>query len=291
MTLPALAVVEYTDPMCPWAWGSEPTFRCLREAVAGARWRRVYGILFDDTDDPAPDPAAETAWYHSHLQEIAGHTGAPWPAVLERVALSSRPSSLAARAAEWQGGTIADRVLRRLRETVFILGSPADTPQRVLSAVRGVPDLDVAALAAEMTSERTAAQAERDWAETRRPPAEIRRLDAPGPHGGRAKPIDGGHRYALPTLLFEGPHGRRVVPGWRPLTEYLAAAEQVAPGSTTGPPRPDPLRHYRSLTTPEAHLLLGGAPPARAAIEVPTPGGPLWLDPDEATTHPATRQG
>ena len=26
----ALDVVEYTDPACPWAWGSEPKFRRLR---------------------------------------------------------------------------------------------------------------------------------------------------------------------------------------------------------------------------------------------------------------------
>ncbi|WP_425554006.1 hypothetical protein, partial [Dactylosporangium salmoneum] len=136
-----LSVVEFTDPMCPWAWGSEPAFRYLRGAL-DARWRRVFGILFHPGDDPAPDPAAETAWYHRHIQEIAGHTGAPWPATLERVALSSEPSSLVARAAAGQGEVVADRVLRRLRETFFVLGSPADTLERALAAARGVPGLD-----------------------------------------------------------------------------------------------------------------------------------------------------
>jgi hypothetical protein len=27
-------VVEFTDPVCPWAWGSEPVFRRLRAALA-----------------------------------------------------------------------------------------------------------------------------------------------------------------------------------------------------------------------------------------------------------------
>ncbi|CAL9341683.1 hypothetical protein SUDANB174_00282 [Streptomyces sp. enrichment culture] len=50
-------VVEYTDPLCPWAWGSEPALRRLRAALpAGVRWRRVFGILFDEDDDPAPAP-------------------------------------------------------------------------------------------------------------------------------------------------------------------------------------------------------------------------------------------
>jgi protein-disulfide isomerase-like protein with CxxC motif len=63
-----LEVVEYTDPLCPWAWGSEPTFRRMREVLGPeVRWRRVFGILFDTDDDPPPDPDAETAWYHRNL--------------------------------------------------------------------------------------------------------------------------------------------------------------------------------------------------------------------------------
>ena len=89
-----LTVAEYTDPACPWAWGSEPKFRWLRgllgcepasaeqagEAVASVAWRRVFGILFDEGEPPAPDPAAEAAWYLEELREISGHTGAPFPA-------------------------------------------------------------------------------------------------------------------------------------------------------------------------------------------------------------------
>ncbi len=42
-----------------------------------------------------------------------------------RVAASSRPASLVAKTAELQAPDLADRVLRRLRETVFALGEPA----------------------------------------------------------------------------------------------------------------------------------------------------------------------
>ncbi|NEB76694.1 hypothetical protein G3I40_15905, partial [Streptomyces sp. SID14478] len=122
---PVLEVVEYTDPLCPWAWGSEPTFRRLRAALDGrARWRRTYCILFDDDDDPPPDPAAETAWYARYVEEICGHTKAPRPARLSRVAASSWPASLVAKAADRQGSCVAERVVRRLRETVFVPGEP-----------------------------------------------------------------------------------------------------------------------------------------------------------------------
>ncbi|MYU17736.1 hypothetical protein GTZ78_45400, partial [Streptomyces sp. SID8361] len=110
----AVEIVEYTDPACPWAWGSEPAFRLLRALTAGqARWRRVFGILFDEDDDPAPDPAAETAWYSRYIADIARHTRAPYARRLRWVAATSRPASLAAKAAERQGATAAERVLRR----------------------------------------------------------------------------------------------------------------------------------------------------------------------------------
>lgn len=101
---PRLEVVEYTDPLCPWSWGSEATFRRLRQALEGrVRWRRVYCILFDDDDDPAPDAAAETAWYARYIEEVGAHTRAPYAARLSRVAASSWPASLVAKAAEAQG--------------------------------------------------------------------------------------------------------------------------------------------------------------------------------------------
>lgn len=135
-----IEVVEFTDPLCPWAWGSEPVFRRLRAAPAGqVRWRRAYCILFDHDDDPAPDPAAETAWYARYVEDISAHTHAPRAVRLRGMAASLWPASLIAKAAEAQGAEVADRVLRRLRESAFVLGEPADTPALAVSAASGVP--------------------------------------------------------------------------------------------------------------------------------------------------------
>jgi predicted DsbA family dithiol-disulfide isomerase len=225
-------ITEYTDPCCPWAWGSEPKFRALREGLGGrATWRRVFGILFDDDEEPAPDPAAEAAWYHRELAEISGHTGAPYPRRLAWVARSSWPASLACKAAERQGPALAGAVLTRLRETTFVAGEPADTPERVRAALAAVPGLDLAVLADAAASAEIYAAVRRDWAETRAPCPEVLRISTPGRHNGRAKPLgedpEDGYRYALPTLVFEGQGGRAVVPGWRDAEEYARAAEQV----------------------------------------------------------------
>ncbi|MFI1096006.1 DsbA family protein [Streptomyces sp. NPDC020917] len=289
-------VVEYTDPMCPWAWGSEPVFRRLRAALGGrVGWRRVYGILFDHDDDPAPDPAAETAWYGTYVEDISGHTHAPRPFRLSRVAASSWPSSLVAKSAEAQGASVADRVLRRLRESVFVLGEPADTPERALSAVRGVPGLDLDRLAAGAASAAVAEAVRRDRAEARRPVPDVLSPRGDSPHPGAARQTpDGGHRYALPTLLLRSPAGVRAVPGWRPYEEYVAAFEALAPGLLADPAAlgsDAALARYRSLTDPERAVLAAGPWDPARAVRVETAGGPLWLHPDEAAVHPAAGPG
>ncbi|MFE5138624.1 DsbA family protein [Streptomyces fagopyri] len=292
---PAVEVVEYTDPLCPWAWGSEPVFRTLRAALAGrVRWRRVYAILFDHDDDPPPDPAAETAWYARYVEEISAHSHAPRARRLSRVAASSWPSSLVAKAAERQGGDVAERVLRRLRETVFVLGEPADTAALALSAVRGTPGLDLRRLTADAASGAVREQVRADRAEARRPVPEVLAPGGGSPHPGAAKETaGGGRRYALPTLLVRSGAGCRVVPGWRPFEEYAAAVDVLRPGllRVPAPLSPaDALERYRSLTDPERRLLTAGAWPPAHAVRVETGNGPLWLHPDEAAAHPAARR-
>ncbi|WP_043664970.1 DsbA family oxidoreductase [Streptomyces xylophagus] len=290
----AVEVVEFTDPLCPWAWGSEPVFRRLRAALAGrVRWRRAYCILFDHDDDPAPDPAAETAWYARYVEDISVHTHAPRARRLSRVAASSWPASLVAKAAEAQGAEVADRVLRRLRESVFVLGEPADTPESALSVVSGVPGLDLGRLATDAASAEVLERVRADRAEARRPVDEVLSVHGcESPHPGAAKETpDGQHRYALPTLLVRTAAEYRVVPGWRPYEEYVSAVTELSPGPLPAPTTLDSaaaLARYRTLTEPERVLLTDGGPwPPPGAVRVDTGNGPLWLHPEEAAVHPA----
>jgi hypothetical protein len=152
---------------------------------------------------------------------------------LEWVTATSWPASLAAKAAERQGTEIAEAVLHRLRETTFLDGRPADTPEKVLEALREIPDLDLRRLADDAASVEILEAVRRDHAETRDPCPEVFAIDEPARHPGRAKPLGedaaDGYRYALPTLVFEGAAGRAIAPGWRSAQECLDAVAKAAP--------------------------------------------------------------
>ena len=114
-------------------------------------------------------------------------------------------------------------------------------------------------------------------------------LREPAPCPGAAE-HDGDHlRYEFPTLVFDGPEGSVVVPGWRSLSTYVAAIDRVAPGVALGSGVPldadAALRHFGSLTRPELVLLTGRDEAPTAAHEVATATGPLWVLPSEAAAR------
>jgi predicted DsbA family dithiol-disulfide isomerase len=286
-------VVEYTDPGCIWSWSSEPALRALRARYGAAlRWRRVFGIQIDGPRTPAPAHDVRAGWL-----DVAAHTGAPIAERLVRVHASSLPMSRAARAAEQQGRAVAERVLRRLREAVFVDGRAPDTPAGIAAALRGVAGLDGGRLLDDLDGEAVVWSVDADRAEARRPhPAVVSLaggarhpalggLRADGPNPGLPRQAGDGVRYGFPTLLLRGPAGERVVPGWREPGDYLAAVVAVAP-ALAGVRRPvlDPdeaLERYGTLTARELELLAGGAEPRRA-VRAETATTPLWLHPDEA---------
>ena len=89
--------------------------------------------------------------------------------------------------------------------------------------------------------------------------------------------------------MFEGPEGSVVVPGWRPLSAYVAAIDRVAPGVALGSGVPldadAALHRFQTLTRPELVLLTGRDEPPTEAHEVATATGPLWLLPSEAVAR------
>jgi predicted DsbA family dithiol-disulfide isomerase len=289
-----IEVTEFTDPGCVWSWSSEPKLRRLRGQYGDrVAWRRVFGIQIDDVklSFPDRDPVDGAEEWRADWLAVAAHSGAPITPRLEWMHSSTWPASRAAKAAEAQGDEVADAVLRRLREAVFVDGRPADNPERIALALAGVPGLDLDWMLEDLESDAVSEAIAKDFDETRDPHPGVIGLKEDGPHPGAAKAEGPIVRYSFPTLIITGPEGERVMPGWRSIEQYEEAFEAVAPelrNSTFTPLSPaEALATYRSLTQEDLRLLTGTTEPPTNAVEVPTSTTPLYLDPVETERRTA----
>jgi protein-disulfide isomerase-like protein with CxxC motif len=284
--IPSVHVTEFTDPGCVWSWSSEPMLRWLRRRYGDqVAWTRVFGVQVDELSrtHPGADPVADAERFRGEWLAVAAHTAAPITAHLAWMHRSTRPACEAALAAEAQGTDVADAVLRRLREAVYVDGRPPDSPARVADALRGVPGLDLDALLELAADPTTGAAIDDHWARTRRPAPEVVDRSGPGPNPGAAK-ADGQHlRYGFPTLVVDGPGARAVLSGWSAPEGFAAEIERVAGGTLvvdSGPwDRDELLEEHGTLTLPELRLLAGSETPPARAIRVDTATTSLWVHP------------
>jgi predicted DsbA family dithiol-disulfide isomerase len=283
-----IEIVEYTDPGCSWAWGSEPTLRRLWWRFGDrVRWRRVMGGLVGDMQAYLGefDPTLAAPGFARYWANVASTTGMPYPVRLARMYRSTEPACLAVKAAERQG--VADAVLRRLREATFVFAAPPDDPDAIRNALRGVAALDLDRLAADTRTDAVREAFRADWAETRAPNDYVRTLEETGEGAGRAKQSEGHWRYVFPTLVVRGPAGERTVPGWKGYARYEEALEAVAPGVTASPRRdPSPAEAFAvwpALAPRELAVLCGpdAVPPAEV-VAYDWGEGTYWLGRAEA---------
>lgn len=294
-------VTCYTDPGCSWAWGSEGKLRRLQfEFPERLRWRFVMGGLIGDIAVYAPALADEKGGPRlaRYWQNIATHTGAPTPADMPRSYRSTDPACRAVKAAERQGADAGLRVLRRLRESIFILCRPTDTDEEIMAAVRRVPGLDEREFVRDLHDPAVEAAYREDWEETRRPNDYARNLEDDGSPGiGKARETEGHWRYVFPTLIFRGPAGECTAPGWQPYDAYVAAMEGALPGSTAATcpsaSAADVIARYGTASTREIEVICGLSPGEALAamldlagqgvvVAWPPGGDSFWLTPNEA---------
>ncbi len=248
-------VVEYTDPWCSWAWGTEPKLRRLRWRYGDRfRWRTVLGDLVPEREGVDLEKVApEIAGY---WQKVSKHTGMPWPEGLRWAPGRSQVADKAVIAARAQGAEGA--LLRRIRESCFIDCAPADTKERILAL--DVPGVDMERLGRDMDSDEVAAAFAHDREETRNPNRYVLELQETHEGKGNARKEGERWRYVFPTLLFRG-DGEHTVPGWQLWERYLAAMEAAEPGSTVGG-RPDPTPEearaaFAGVTDDEVRVICG----------------------------------
>ncbi|HEX3829156.1 MAG TPA: DsbA family protein [Sporichthyaceae bacterium] len=288
-----IEAVEITDPACGFAWGTEPKYRRLHwqygELIRG--WRRVMTGIFApgwraQVGFPEDEVAACTA-YEAFLAPIAALTGMPYPIPVHHVMASSEDACRVAIAAATQGPAVGDAVLRRLRESWFVAGRPADTVERGTAAAAGVPGLDLDQLARDLADPATEKAWQADWEEARQPNDYVRNVPDRRPGMGAAQEQNGRQRYGLPCLNLTGPAGGATVAGWRDWVDWEKAIETVCPGAVAAArPLPTPAQAFATWPTwalAELDELCGpGAEPPAGTVEHRRPGGTMWLTEQEA---------
>jgi hypothetical protein len=212
-----------------------------------------------------------------------------YPARLEWMYMSTEPGGKAVKAAELQSDEVAGRVLRRLRESIFVFGTPADTTERILEAVSGVEGLDIDRFEIELRSEVVEKSFHQDWEETRRPNEYVMTLQGDTPGIGRARETEGHWRFVFPTLIFHGPDGEATVPGWNAYERYEEAMETAERGSTDGP-KPDPtpdevFETWPTASAKELEVLSGASRPPSGVVSYDWGEGDFYLTQSEARTR------
>ena len=290
-------VIEYTDAMCSWAWGSEPKLRLLRWRFDDQidSWRRVMGHLVEDEYMPDRDRVADAPKLEEYWKVVCDQTGMPRPAPLHRSTGGSQASGLTVKAAETQGEAVVDQVLRRMREATFVRGRPPDTLQRAIEACTNIEGLQGEALAAAAHSDEVAAAYRRDFDETRSPNDNVLELEGDRPGIGRAREAkDGRMRFVFPTVVVRSTDHRSApvevtVPGWMPYEDYeraLFATGARPTDRTRSRPTPDEaFDRWPSLTDHELRFLCGvdASPPSHVTTHT-WAGGTIYTV--DRTTRP-----
>ncbi len=267
-------VVEYTDAVCSTAWGAEPLLRRLQWRFGShLSWRKVQGGLIGDASNGKEgwDRIRAATPMRAYWKRVWHLTGMPFPNPMHLMLQSTDPLGTAVKAAERQGQIVADAVLRRFREQIFVFGIGPQTKDEFVAAATGVPGLDIARWFVDLELPEVAEAYRKDWQETREPNDWVRNLKHDSPMNGELKHSEGHDRYALPTVIFRGTGGEHTAAGWVGYEEYEAALEAAEPGITANPcPDPTPAEAFSIwsvLTGKELEFLCGeGAKPPAGVV-------------------------
>jgi len=148
-------IIEFTDPVCTWCWGSEPVLRKL-ETRFGEQLKISFvmaGLVkditafYDKYNDIGGDPVRSNTNIAKHWLEASERHGMPVQSegfkLFSHEHPSTYPQNIAYKAAQIQGQVLANRYLRRIREASAAEAKLTNTTE-VLVELAAEVGLDVA---------------------------------------------------------------------------------------------------------------------------------------------------
>jgi predicted DsbA family dithiol-disulfide isomerase len=222
--MPAVRIIEFTDPGCPWAWSAEP-FRRRLDWLYGesVEWHlRMVGL------SASPEEYAEKGFTPAKLAEgmrrIAHEHGMPIDTRERPRMYATLPACRAVVAARMHAPERARALLRRLRVRNFS-GQLLDEPATVSGAARdaGLDPDRLEEWTYDPDVERALAE---DMAAARRPLPAALALDH------KLANWSGGRRYTCPSyeIVRESDGVRISVPGFQPFAAYDVIMANLVPG-------------------------------------------------------------
>ena len=217
----------YTDPGCPWSWGSEPKLRRLmwefgdelRFSWVMGGLARAYGSAYRDSESRVGSGADCFSDLMAHWLDVSAESGMPIDARLwsRNPIASTYPACQAVKAAAEQGPDAAYRYLRRLWEGLMTERKKLDHAEALIGEA-GPAGLDAERFRIDLNSNAITEAFAADLDAVRDPPAEAREQ-------GKVGQTEGHDRVSFPSALFRGEAGEeRGVWGWSPYDAYREAA-------------------------------------------------------------------
>ena len=217
----------YTDPACPYSWGTEPQLRRLMWEFGDAlrfSWvmgglARSYGPAYRDSESGVGfgrDPFADlmALWLDS-----AADSGMPVDARLwsANPIASTYPACQAVKAAAEQGSQAAYRYLRRLREGLMTERRKLDHTEALIGEA-GAAGLDVERFRIDLASNAITEAFAADLDDVRNPSTEARET-------GKVSETEGRERISFPSAVFRAESAAEsAVYGASPYEAYREAA-------------------------------------------------------------------
>jgi len=227
-----IEVTHFSDPGCPWAYSAAPAHTTLRWRYGdGLRWTLVMIGLTEDAAQYAARGYTPTgsALGYSRFRRF----GMPFQITPKASLSATAPACRAIVATRLFEPEFEDAALRALQLAQFTTTGTLQDTETLRTALAG---LDADGVVDRIDDPEVVAAYEADRARARAA------AGSPTEAQGRAANTDGAVRYTAPSLIFEGPDGRRLeAGGFQPIEAYDVVIANLEPGLERRPPADDPV--------------------------------------------------
>jgi protein-disulfide isomerase-like protein with CxxC motif len=263
-----IAVTEFTDAGCPWAYSESPALAVLRWRYREQlRWRIVTIGLAEDPQryiDAGYTPTRSTVG----ALEFRRRFGMPFLSEPRARVTATTRACRTIVATRLLFPEREHEVLRALQLGWFTTTLLLDEDGDIARALERVPDLDIARVIGAIDAEDTITAYEQDKAETRTAEG------GPTHFQGKARQTDGPVRFSAPSLIFEAQDGRRLeAGGFQPVEAYDVLIANLDPTLERQAPPEEPIEALRlfpaGLVTQEVAAIMAqnNQAPDRLAAE------------------------